>query len=49
MTSNLGSHAIQSQIENPVARLILEGRFGPNDVVPVDLQNGEFSFSRVVH
>ncbi len=41
--------AIQSQIENPVARLILEGRFGPNDVVPVDLQNGEFSFSRVVH
>jgi len=41
--------AIQSQIENPVAKLILEGRFGPNDVVPVDLQNGEFSFSRVVH
>jgi ATP-dependent Clp protease ATP-binding subunit ClpB len=41
--------AIQSQIENPVARLILEGRFGPNDVVPVDLQNGDFSFSRVVH
>jgi ATP-dependent Clp protease ATP-binding subunit ClpB len=41
--------AIQSQIENPVAKLILEGRFGPNDVVPVDLHNGEFSFSRVVH
>jgi ATP-dependent Clp protease ATP-binding subunit ClpB len=41
--------AIQAQIENPVAKLILEGRFGPNDVVPVDLQNGEFSFSRVVH
>ncbi len=41
--------AIQSQIENPVAKLILEGRFGPNDVVPVDIQNGEFSFSRVVH
>jgi ATP-dependent Clp protease ATP-binding subunit ClpB len=41
--------AIQSQIENPVAKLILEGRFGPNAVVPVDLQNGEFSFSRVVH
>ncbi|MFZ9733844.1 MAG: ATP-dependent chaperone ClpB [Burkholderiaceae bacterium] len=41
--------AIQAQIENPVAKLILEGRFGPNDVVPVDLQNGEFSFARVVH
>jgi len=41
--------AIQSQIENPVARLILEGRFGPNDVVPVDLKGGAFSFERVVH
>ncbi|MFZ9670046.1 MAG: ATP-dependent chaperone ClpB [Burkholderiaceae bacterium] len=41
--------AIQSQIENPVARLILEGRFGPNDVVPVDLKDGAFSFERVVH
>src|SRR3546814_16656261 len=26
--------AIQQQIENPVARLILEGKFGPRDVVP---------------
>ncbi|MFM1860040.1 MAG: ATP-dependent chaperone ClpB, partial [Pseudomonadota bacterium] len=41
--------AIQSQIENPVARLILEGRFGPNDVIPVDLMDGQFSFARVVH
>ncbi|MEY2776434.1 MAG: ATP-dependent chaperone ClpB [Pseudomonadota bacterium] len=41
--------AIQSQIENPVARLILEGRFGPNDVIPVDLVDGQFSFARVVH
>jgi ATP-dependent Clp protease ATP-binding subunit ClpB len=41
--------AIQSQIENPVARLILEGRFGPNDVVPVDVKAGQFSFERVVH
>ncbi|HEX5485947.1 MAG TPA: ATP-dependent chaperone ClpB, partial [Limnobacter sp.] len=28
--------AIQQLIENPVAKMILEGRFGPNDVVPVD-------------
>jgi len=41
--------AIQQQIENPVARLILEGRFGPKDTIPVDFKNGEFSFGRVVH
>jgi len=41
--------AIQQRIENPVARLILEGRFGPKDVIPVDVKDGEFSFGRVVH
>jgi ATP-dependent Clp protease ATP-binding subunit ClpB len=41
--------AIQQRIENPVARLILEGRFGPKDVVPVNMKDGEFSFDRVVH
>ncbi|NCA15773.1 MAG: AAA family ATPase, partial [Betaproteobacteria bacterium] len=41
--------AIQSQIENPVARLILEGRFPPGSIVPVDLKGGELSFERVVH
>jgi ATP-dependent Clp protease ATP-binding subunit ClpB len=41
--------AIQQRIENPVAKLILEGRFGPKDVVPVDFKKGEFEFGRVVH
>jgi len=41
--------AIQSRIENPVAKLILQGRFGPNDVVPVDLKEGVLSFERIVH
>ena len=41
--------AIQQRIENPVARLMLEGRFGPKDVVPVDFKDGEFEFGRVVH
>ncbi len=41
--------AIQQEIENPVARLVLEGRFGPNDVVPVDFKNGKFTFDRIVH
>jgi ATP-dependent Clp protease ATP-binding subunit ClpB len=41
--------AIQHRIENPVARLILQGRFGPKDVIPVDVE-GEFAaFERVVH
>ncbi|HET9642807.1 MAG TPA: ATP-dependent chaperone ClpB [Burkholderiaceae bacterium] len=41
--------AIQQRIENPVAKLILEGKFGPKDVIPVDVVNGEFNFERVVH
>jgi len=41
--------AIQQQIENPVAKLILEGKFGPQDLIPVDFSNGKFSFERVVH
>jgi ATP-dependent Clp protease ATP-binding subunit ClpB len=41
--------AIQQKIENPVSKLILEGRFGPKDVIPVDVSGTEFSFSRVVH
>ncbi|MCW5660583.1 MAG: ATP-dependent chaperone ClpB [Burkholderiaceae bacterium] len=41
--------AIQQRIENPVARLVLEGRFGPKDVVPVTVSGGEFQFGRVVH
>ncbi|GLR26949.1 ATP-dependent chaperone ClpB [Limnobacter litoralis] len=41
--------AIQQLIENPVAKMILEGRFGPNDVVPVDFKEGQFTFERVVH
>jgi len=41
--------AIQQRIENPVSKLILEGRFGPKDVIPVDVNAGVFSFERVVH
>ena len=41
--------AIQQHIENPVARLVLEGRFGPKDEVPIDFVNGEFRFGRIVH
>jgi len=41
--------AIQQRIENPVAKLILQGRFGPKDIIPVDVREGEFGFGRVVH
>jgi len=41
--------AIQQRIENPLSKLILEGKFGPKDVIPVDVAGGEFSFGRTVH
>ncbi len=41
--------AIQRDIENPVSKLILEGRFGAKDVIPVDYEDGRFVFERVVH
>lgn len=40
--------AIQQQLENPVAKLILQGRFGPKDVVPVDWRDGKFVFDRTL-
>jgi ATP-dependent Clp protease ATP-binding subunit ClpB len=36
--------AIQSQLENPLSRLILEGRYGPKDTVKVDCVNGMMKF-----
>ena len=42
--------AIQQRIENPVARLILEGKFGPKDVIPIGVGvDGGFTFGRTVH
>ncbi|MBP6777988.1 MAG: AAA family ATPase, partial [Piscinibacter sp.] len=41
--------AIQQRIENPIAKLILDGHFGPKDVIPVEVVDGAFSFERVVH
>lgn len=39
--------AIQQQIETPLSKLILQGKFAPKDVVPVDVKNGEFVFEHV--
>ncbi len=45
--------AIQQRIENPLSKLLLEGKFAPKDVIPVDVDPihapGQFSFQRVIH
>ncbi|OGB32448.1 MAG: ATP-dependent chaperone ClpB [Burkholderiales bacterium RIFCSPLOWO2_12_FULL_61_40] len=45
--------AIQQRIENPLSKLLLEGKFLPKDVIPVGVDPirspGQFSFERVVH
>ena len=38
--------AIQSQIENRLAKEILEGKFGAKDTVVVDVKGGMFSFAK---
>ena len=37
--------AIQQELENPLAQRILAGEFQPGDVIVVDLEEGEPSFS----
>ncbi len=37
--------AIQQQIENPLSKLILEGRFGPKDTIHVEVADGELRFA----
>ncbi|MGQ0710004.1 MAG: ATP-dependent chaperone ClpB [Rhodoferax sp.] len=45
--------AIQQRIENPLATLLLQGKFAPKDVIPVEVDPikdpGQFHFERVVH
>jgi len=45
--------AIQQRIENPLSKLILEGRFPPKSEIPVDVDPitapGQFQFGRVMH
>ncbi|HLT26573.1 MAG TPA: AAA family ATPase, partial [Zeimonas sp.] len=38
--------AIQQKIENPISRLVLEGKFGPGDVIEVGYADGEFTFRK---
>jgi ATP-dependent Clp protease ATP-binding subunit ClpB len=38
--------AIQAQIENPLAKEILEGHFSAKDIIVVDYDNGQIRFSK---
>ncbi|HEX9391746.1 MAG TPA: ATP-dependent chaperone ClpB [Usitatibacteraceae bacterium] len=38
--------AIQQQIENPLSKAILEGKFGPKDMVKVSISAGVFTFEK---
>jgi len=40
--------AIQQEIENPLSKLILEGQFGPKDVVAIDVRNDMLTFENSV-
>jgi ATP-dependent Clp protease ATP-binding subunit ClpB len=40
--------AIQQQIENSLSKLILQGKFGPKDVIMVDVENGNLVFKAAV-
>jgi len=39
--------AIQQEIENPLSKAILQGRFGPKDRIIADLKNGELDFEKL--
>ena len=38
--------AIQSELENPLAKAILEGRFAPKDTIGVDWRGGKMAFEK---
>jgi ATP-dependent Clp protease ATP-binding subunit ClpB len=38
--------AIQSELENPLAKAILEGRFAPKDAISVDYKGGKMAFEK---
>jgi len=38
--------AIQQELENPLSKAILQGRFGPKDIIEVDVAGSEFGFHK---
>jgi len=39
--------AIQQEVENPLSKAILEGRFGPKDTIAIDLAGSELGFRKM--
>jgi ATP-dependent Clp protease ATP-binding subunit ClpB len=39
--------AIQSEVENPLAKSLLEGRFAPKDAIRVDFRGGRMTFEKL--
>jgi ATP-dependent Clp protease ATP-binding subunit ClpB len=39
--------AIQRMVQDPLAMMLLEGKFGEGDIVKVDVKGGEFTFGKV--
>ena len=40
--------AIQQQIENPLSKAILQGGYGPKDVIAIDVNGSELSFKKFI-
>ena len=40
--------AIQSEIENPLSKLILEGAFGPGDTIVTEVEKGVLNFRKLI-
>ncbi|HVC11058.1 MAG TPA: type VI secretion system ATPase TssH, partial [Burkholderiales bacterium] len=38
--------AIQSEVENPLSKAILEGRFAPKDIIVADFRGGRMAFEK---
>ena len=41
--------AVQTFIENPLAKMVLKGEICSGDSVPIEAKNGEISFKRSIH
>ena len=41
--------AVQTFIENPLAKMLLKGEISAGDSIPIDAENGEISFKRLIH
>jgi ATP-dependent Clp protease ATP-binding subunit ClpB len=40
--------AIQQEVENPLSKAILEGRFGPKDTIQIDVAGSELGFRKAI-